>query len=416
MFLDRKISNLERAMAQNDAEGIRRAIEPLVTCLKDQDYSVRNRAAEVLAKSGKAAVEPLIACLNNQRGIAQQHAAEMLGKLGDPRAVGPLLNLLKYQDWATRSFAAKALGHLGDSRALGPLIARLKDQEDCVRSSAASALGGLGDVRAVPALVAVLKDSEWSVRMSAAWALGHLGDARAVEPLSACINDQEKLVRVGAAAALNMLGHVGPAASMTAAAQEQDMGERMSTPRAYGNFFTCLIPDRPLTGLERVVTTGGTFRGIFRPAWATFDQDEVVVQSSTDVLAGSVTVVAARLPLKEILEVRVSPITYSEQIKAALVRSLAWSIGIFIGLILIATLKGAVQFHVVNITVSLGVCLLCGLLFSFLPSYRRMERDLFNVLLVGHANQALALVVKAAERDAALGVCEAHGLRVLMTT
>jgi HEAT repeat protein len=206
MFLNRKISNLEKALAEDNTEGVRRAVKPLLVYLSDRDEKVRTRVADKLVKSGEVAVEPLIACLKT-KGVVERHcAAEALAKLGDPQAAAPLIALLTDHDWYVRSFTAEALGRLGDQRAVEPLIARLKDQERSVRSSAARAVGMLNDTRAVEPLLATLNDPYVFARTSAAEALGELGDARAVEPLTVLLKDQEPFVRNAATEALRKLG------------------------------------------------------------------------------------------------------------------------------------------------------------------------------------------------------------------
>jgi hypothetical protein len=126
-------------------------------------------------------------------------AAEALGKLGDARAVEPLIACLEELDWAVRNSAAIALGNLRDARAVEPLIACLKAQDARVRASAAIALGNLGDARAAEPLIACLKDKDAGGRSSAAIALGNLGDARAVSELVDALPDWDAKAQLGVA-------------------------------------------------------------------------------------------------------------------------------------------------------------------------------------------------------------------------
>jgi len=204
------------------------AVEPLIASLDSTAG-----AGAVLARIGAPAVEPLIATLQCD-GTLSEAAAEALGQIGDVRAVEPLVTALKDKDKSVRKAAAEALGQIADPRALEPLIGTLQDRNAFVRRAAAGALGHLPDPRAVdalaailndtldrdaafsalvtigapcvPALVATLKDDKFSVRTDAAKALGQIGDARAVEPLIATLRDSKEPVREAAAEALDRLG------------------------------------------------------------------------------------------------------------------------------------------------------------------------------------------------------------------
>lgn len=114
-----------------------------------------------------------------------------LAELGDKRAVEPLIACLKHDDPDTREVAAKALGNLGDERAVQPLITVMKaDPDASVRQQAAEALGKLGSKRAVEPLIAALQDDkDRFVRHAAARALGRIGDDRAIEPLRKALCD-----------------------------------------------------------------------------------------------------------------------------------------------------------------------------------------------------------------------------------
>jgi HEAT repeat protein len=64
---------------------------------------------------------------------------------GDPRAVDPLVSALKDEGAAVRSRAAGALGDLGERRAIEPLTyLASRDEEQYVRWAAAEALERIG--------------------------------------------------------------------------------------------------------------------------------------------------------------------------------------------------------------------------------------------------------------------------------
>ncbi|HHT9138888.1 MAG TPA: HEAT repeat domain-containing protein [Candidatus Wunengus sp. YC60] len=179
-----------------------RAVEPLITALKDKNEDVRRNAADVLVKIGPRAVEPLIAALKDADENVREHAAKALGEIKDPRAVEPLITALKDENKEVRRHAAQALGESKDTRAVEPLIAALKDENGDVRRHAAEALEDIGP-RAVELLIVALKDENKEVRRHAAQALGEIKDPRAIEPLAAALKDENEDVRMRAALALS---------------------------------------------------------------------------------------------------------------------------------------------------------------------------------------------------------------------
>lgn len=67
-------------------------------------------------------------------------AAEELGRLGDRRAVEPLIDALGDDDELVRVRAAKALGILGDPRALPPLQKLYRRESEASRSTIGEAM------------------------------------------------------------------------------------------------------------------------------------------------------------------------------------------------------------------------------------------------------------------------------------
>ncbi len=149
-------------------------------------------------------------------------AAFELGRLKDARAVEPLItclremnesaartrgNLATAEDAAThnatqhaRAKVAGALGRLGDARAVESLIACLMDPEDQaggVSGGAARALAELGEPALEP-LLACLKDDKQSHRY-VAYALGDLKNKRAIGPLRAAWPNWEANQSIGVA-------------------------------------------------------------------------------------------------------------------------------------------------------------------------------------------------------------------------
>jgi HEAT repeat protein len=76
--------------------GHERAVEPLIGCLKSR--TERYSTAEALTKFGKPVVEPLITFLKDRDNGVREYAATVLGDVGDTRAIEPLISCLKEND------------------------------------------------------------------------------------------------------------------------------------------------------------------------------------------------------------------------------------------------------------------------------------------------------------------------------
>jgi HEAT repeat protein len=107
--------------------------------------------------------------------------------------------LLRDEDWEVRSKAAEILGEMGETLAQYPeavsaLVNRLMGDRDWwVRAKAAEALGSLGDTAAYPEVVPalldrLLQDAEAQVRMRVAGALGSAGAAFAPDVIAALLD------------------------------------------------------------------------------------------------------------------------------------------------------------------------------------------------------------------------------------
>jgi HEAT repeat protein len=178
--------------------GDKRAVEPLIQALRDEDHDVRRAAAEALGRLGDPrAVEPLVLALKDKE--IRWDAIEALGKLADPQAIEPLVPLLRDESSMVRTTAAEALEklnwqHTQDENALWYWLAK-GDVEKCI------ALGTI----AVEPLISALKHKDDVVRSDAAYALFELGDSRTVEPFIHAQMDRFSLVRWRAANALKKI-------------------------------------------------------------------------------------------------------------------------------------------------------------------------------------------------------------------
>jgi len=183
-----------------------RNVQGLLLALKNRDPKIQYDAAEALGDIGDTrAVEPLATALKNDEfsGVRWK-AAEALSKLGSP-AVPALIGALRHVDDDVRWKAAVALGEIGDPQAIEPLILLLCDEDRFVKSHAALALGSIGEP-AVNPLLRALREGDGNLRWGAAIALGKIRDPRSIEPLIRALADKYENVRAESASSLATIG------------------------------------------------------------------------------------------------------------------------------------------------------------------------------------------------------------------
>ena len=117
-----------------------RAIPLLLDAMEDGDADVRWKAMLALAKLGESVIEPLIEALRNKNWRMRAKSAEVIGKIGGEEALNALISVLlgKHRDnnRHVRGRAAEALGRIGDERALEALQHAQKDEYKYVREKA----------------------------------------------------------------------------------------------------------------------------------------------------------------------------------------------------------------------------------------------------------------------------------------
>ncbi|MGH7230033.1 MAG: HEAT repeat domain-containing protein [Nitrospiraceae bacterium] len=140
------LRNVEESTLREDARmstvidllGIGRpSVEILIEYLRDDDWVVREAAADLLGKIGDIrAVEPLIERLRVDKDTGvKELAAKSLGLIGDARPVDLLVELIPIRP--LRIFAVEALAKVKDSEKLRPyaeLFERLKTDRDGIVS------------------------------------------------------------------------------------------------------------------------------------------------------------------------------------------------------------------------------------------------------------------------------------------
>ena len=159
---------------------------PLLTALKDNDFTVRNAAREALELLGIGALPGLVQALKAPEPIVRLEAAQLIGNLGGV-AQSAVPNLLALLTDAGRYVLPTSNQYALPFPPLPPGLPGLStDQyppapynpEQLVRVNAAIALGKLGDRSAIPALTNALKDNNPRMQLATAWALLRLGQSQ----------------------------------------------------------------------------------------------------------------------------------------------------------------------------------------------------------------------------------------------
>ena len=171
--------------------GDERCIEPLVRCLRNDEWRIRDAAVEALANIGSPAVEMVIRYLRDWD--ARKDAIKTLGKINDERVLDPLISMLRIDEF--KDDATNALAELGQP-AVERLTECLTDKEEFVRKQSILALGRIKDPSAVDSLIEKLKDEDWYTRIIAAAGLEQIGDPRGREALKPLLKDPDLVVRM----------------------------------------------------------------------------------------------------------------------------------------------------------------------------------------------------------------------------
>jgi HEAT repeat protein len=121
-------------------------VESLIKKFQSKRPNDRAEAVTQLARIKDARVVPLlIGALKDANSYVRGQTAAALGDTGDKRAVQPLITVLKDDDYMyVRHESAKALGKIKDGSAVQPLINALNDETPDVREEAAKALIEIG--------------------------------------------------------------------------------------------------------------------------------------------------------------------------------------------------------------------------------------------------------------------------------
>ena len=170
--------------------GDERAVAPLITALRDDEWNVREAAEDALAMIGSPAVEPLIKALREYQ--TRRYVIKVLGRIKDERVLDPLFVQLRNEEF--KDDATAALVEVG-LPAVERLTAVLNDKDRNVRKHTVLALGAIGLPEAVDLLIEATQDEEWEVRMAAIAGLDQIGDERGKPAIKALMKDPDFAVQ-----------------------------------------------------------------------------------------------------------------------------------------------------------------------------------------------------------------------------
>jgi HEAT repeat protein len=171
------------------------AIEPLIRLLDCPDIFAKDEAVKSLALIGKPAAEPLHAAMLTAKREIRKSAAIVLGQIADKRALEPLITILKDRSEGIftrkkadkaglRADVAEALAVLGDVAAVEPLRDAVKnDPRTIVAVAAMASLVRLGDDDQLDVLHTLLKSDDPAVQFSVIQALGRVKSPKSLSYL-----------------------------------------------------------------------------------------------------------------------------------------------------------------------------------------------------------------------------------------
>lgn len=166
-----------------------RAVEALVECFDDADYSVRQTAVDVIGayRSPECAQWLIDNIVANKRVRDEDQrvvAIQILGHMGQEIAVQPIRDLLdKRAKEPLLHAAASALGMLKAKDAAPDLVPFLENSDASVRIAMLDALGEIKEPTTNAAVLTLLEDSTWQVQASAIMALSRIRQKESIQPL-----------------------------------------------------------------------------------------------------------------------------------------------------------------------------------------------------------------------------------------
>ena len=246
--------------------GSKKAINPLIELLKDENDKIRKNTVKALEKilvSSKSFNE-VYDLLEKKNIVARREAVKLLsGATGDPNAMQILIRLfnsedsrirrlafsavlkisqnkvdnlileaLKAREWQIRKFSAKILGEIKDENNIDLLLNLLNDPKSGVRRAATDSLAKISTSKVVNKTIAFLNNSDWRIRRAAVNILIKIGSDEALEPLITCLNDEDSYIKSWAAKSLGKLKNIKDIQPLINLLESEDSKIRISAVNA----------------------------------------------------------------------------------------------------------------------------------------------------------------------------------------
>ena len=266
--------------------GDARAAEAMTTLLIDEVEDIRESAEKFLEKINpeweksefvKKQVPVFISALKSYYIVVRQQAAKVLGKIGDARAVEPLIVAMRDKDLHTKEIIVETIGTIGGELAIKEITILLRDEVEDIRKVAEMVLTKIypewpkSEVvkRQVPEFISALTNNNDGVRKEAAKVLGKIGNIRAVEPLIAAVGDKNLSVREYIVEALGNIGDVRSTEPLIGLLRNENSDVRMEVIESLGKIrdaravepLIVAMRDKDLRTKKIIVETIGTIGG-----------------------------------------------------------------------------------------------------------------------------------------------------------
>lgn len=125
------------------------AIQPLFNALESPDKFTRRNVIQALGEiANDAVIEKFVKMLmfDETEQIVLIEIINCLGRIREPRAVDPLITVLKTDDWETKWRAVHALGRIADPKSIQPLLEQLEHPDKDIRWATATAIENIKNI------------------------------------------------------------------------------------------------------------------------------------------------------------------------------------------------------------------------------------------------------------------------------
>jgi HEAT repeat protein len=198
-----------RQYAKDVSHGVYRCAEFMACALEDEEWIVRERAAEAIGELGGAGIPAVDSLLNivekETNDIVRSKMVYAIGRIGREKDIPVLMRAMSDESYMVREKALYTLSWWDDKPEVQKLlVTALSDSDADVREVAAFVLGEKKAAYAIPGLVKCLSDRDNDVRMNAARSLGHIGPSKreTIDALKQLFDDENRPVRVAAVYAI----------------------------------------------------------------------------------------------------------------------------------------------------------------------------------------------------------------------